>query len=153
MGFYYLRAMKLKYIARLLLILIGGFIAMAVLNSCRTPQWKHDRLVHLYGEELCTIDTVIVKDTIIKTIKVPVPEYRDSFIFKHDTTYETKEVIVYKKGDVVYLRVKPKVIEHRDTIPFEVKVPGPVIEKKIFEWWYLIVAFLIGMVIAYRFRP
>ena len=145
--------MKLKHIARLLLILIGGFIAMAVLNSCRTPQLRHDRLVHLYGEELCTIDTVIIKDTIVKTVKVPVPEYRDSFIFKHDTTYETKEVFIYKKGNVVYLRTKPKIIEYRDTIPFEVKVPGPVVEKKIFEWWYLLVAFLVGMVIAYRFRP
>lgn len=128
-------------------------ILLVVAISCRTPQQKHDRLIHKYGEELCTVDTIIVKDTIIKTVKVKVPEYRDSFIFKHDTTYETKEVFIYKKGDRVYLRVKPKLIEHRDTIPFEVKVPGPVIEKKIFEWWYLLVAFLIGMVIAYRFRP
>lgn len=135
-----------------ILLLWSTIVLVLALISCRTPQQKHDRLIHKYGEELCTIDTFVIKDTIIKTVKVKVPEYRDSFIFKHDTTYETKEVFIYKKGDVIHLRTKPKTIEHRDTIPFEVKVPGPVVEKKIFEWWYLIVALLIGMVIAYQLR-
>jgi hypothetical protein len=142
---------KVKAISALVLYALM-ILAAIFMGSCRTPQWKHDRLVHLYGDELCSIDTIVIKDTIVRTVKIPVPEYRDSFIFKTDTTYETKEVFIYKKGDRVYLRVKPKEIEHRDTIPFEVKVPGPVIEKKIFEWWYLLVAFLVGMVIAYRFR-
>jgi hypothetical protein len=126
------------------------FIMLAFLTSCGTPQRRHNRLIHKYGADLCTFDTIVIKDTIIKTVKVPVPEYRDSFIFQYDTLYETKEVVIHKKGDVVYLRVKPKIIEYRDTIPFEVKVPGPVIEKKIFEWWYLLVAFLVGMVVTYH---
>jgi hypothetical protein len=142
--------MKPKYIARLLLILIGGFIAMAVLNSC-SAQKRHDRLVKKHGL-VCVLDTIVIKDTIVKTIKVPVPEYRDSFTFKHDTTYETKEVIVYKKGDVVYLRVKPKVIEHRDTIPYEVRVPGQVIEKEYFNWWYLLGCFLLGILFRHFLR-
>lgn len=143
--------MKPKYFARLILILVLGFIAMALLNSCKA-QKRHDRLIKKYGA-LCVIDTVIIKDTIIKEIKVPVPEYRDSFIFKHDTTYETKRVVVYKKGDRIFLRVKPDTISIRDTIPFEVKVPGQVITKEHFNLWYLFVAFLIGMLIAHRFRP
>lgn len=145
--------MKPKYFARLILILVLGFIAMALLNACRTPERRHACLVSKYGVELCSTDTVVIRDTIIKQIKVPVPEYKDSFIFKHDTTYETKKIVVYKKGDRIFLRVKPDTISLRDTIPFEVKVPGPVITKEHFNWWYLLVAFLIGMLIAHRFRP
>jgi hypothetical protein len=125
-------------------------LAAIFMGSCRTPQWKHDRLVHLYGDELCSIDTIVIKDTIIKTVKVPVPEYRDSFIFKTDTLYETKKVIIYKKGDKIFLNVKPDTLTIRDTIPFEVKVPGQVIEKKIFEWWWLLLAGLIGFILAHR---
>lgn len=136
-----------------ILMLWTFLILLVVVISCRTPQQKHDRLIHLYGEELCTIDTVIVKDTIVRTVKVPVPEYRDSFIITHDTIIETKKISFKKKGNKFSLTIKPDTFIYRDTIPFEVKVPGPVIEKKIFEWWYLLVAFLIGMVIAYRFRP
>lgn len=128
-------------------------LLIALIFSCRTPQQRHNCLVRKYGEELCSVDTVVIRDTIIKEIKVPVPEYRDSFIFKHDTTYETRKVVVYKKGDRIFLRVKPDTISLRDTIPFEVKVPGPVITKEHFNWWYLLVAFLIGMVISFRFRP
>lgn len=135
------------------LVVCALFLVLAFLNSCRTPQWRHDRLVHKYGVELCTIDTIVIRDTIVKTIKVPVPEYRDSFIFKTDTLYETKKVVIYKKGEKVFLNVKPDTLTVRDTIPFEVKVPGPVVEKKIFNWWYLLVAFLVGIIIAYRFRP
>jgi hypothetical protein len=131
-------------------IVCALFIILAFFGSCGTPQWRHDRLIHKYGADLCTFDTIVIRDTIIKTVKVPVPEYRDSFIFKYDTLYETKEVIVQKKGDIVYLRVKPKVIEYRDTIPFEVKVPGPIIEKEYFNWWLLLAAFLLGLVVAYR---
>lgn len=134
---------------------ITGILALCVLlflgvMSCRTPQQKHDRLLRNYGEHLCTIDTITIRDTVVKTIKVPVPEYKDSFIFKHDTAYETKEVIVYKRGDKVFLTVKPKEIIVRDTVTFEVKVPGQVITKEHFNWWYIIVAFLLGMIITYH---
>jgi arginine deiminase len=137
---------------------INGILALCVLlflgaMSCKTPQQKHDCLLNTYGDHLCTIDTITIRDTVVKTIKVPVPEYKDSFIFKHDTTYETKEVIVYKKGDKIFLTVKPKEIIVRDTVAFEVKVPGQVIRKEYFNWWYLVVAFLVGMIITrHRYR-
>jgi hypothetical protein len=135
------------------LILLFFYVLILVLAaSCRSPQRRHACLVNHYGVELCSTDTVVIRDTIIKQIKVPVPEYRDSFIFKHDTTYETKRVVVYKKGDRIFLRVKPDTIQLRDTIPFEVKVPSPVITKEHFNWWYLVVSCLIGMILAYRFR-
>jgi len=142
---------KIKLNSALVIMFLMTIIAL--LFSCRTPERKHACLINKYGIDLCNIDTVTIRDTIIKEIKVPVPEYKDSFIFKHDTIYETKKVIVYKKGDKVFLTVKPDTLRLRDTIPFEVKVPGPVITKEHFNWWYLIVAFLIGMVIAYRLRP
>ena len=142
--------MKPKYLARLILIFILGFFAMALLNSCKA-QKRHDRLVKKYGK-LCVIDTITIKDTIIKEIKVPVPEYRDSFIFKHDTTYETKRVVVYKRGETIFLRVKPDTISIRDTIPFEVKVPGQVIAKEFINWWYLFGCFILGCLFAYFLR-
>lgn len=135
-----------RYIAIFLLIFIGGFILMTILSSC-SVQKKHDRLVARHPE-ICVKDTYYIKDTIVKTVKVPVPEYRDSFIFKHDTTYETKQVVVYKKGDRVFLRVKPDTITYTDTIPYEVKVPGKIIEKEIFNWWYLVISFLFGIIVT-----
>lgn len=104
--------------------------------------------------EFITHDTVRVTDTIVKTLKVPVPEYRDSFIFKHDTTYETKEVIVYKKGEKIYLNVKPKEIIVRDTVPFEVKVPGKVVTitktNTNLLWIILIVGLVLGILLKSR---
>lgn len=132
--------------------LIVYSLILLLVSSCRTPQRRHACLVNKYGVELCSTDTVVIRDTIIKEIKVPVPEYRDSFIFKHDTTYETKKVIIYKKGDKVFLTVKADTIRLRDTIPFEVRVPGPVITKEHFNWWYLVVSCLIGIIFAYRLR-
>jgi hypothetical protein len=109
--------------------------------------------VRKYGEELCSIDTIVIKDTIVREIKVPVPEYIDSFIIKHDTIIETEKIIVYKKGELFSVKVKPDTITYRDTIPFEVKVPGQVITKEHFNWWYLIIAFLLGMIITlYRYK-
>jgi len=126
---------------------------IALFFSCRTPQQKHNCLVRKYGEELCSIDTIVIKDTIVREIKVPVPEYIDSFIIKHDTIIETEKIIVYKKGELFSVKVKPDTITYRDTIPFEVKVPGQVITKEHFNWWYLIIAFLLGMIITlYRYK-
>ena len=96
--------------------------------------------------ELVEIDTVIVTDTIIREVKVQVPEYRDSFIFKNDTTYETKEVIVYKKGDKIFLNVKAKEIIVRDTVPFEVKVPGKVVKVNVIDWKILLIILGVGLV-------
>jgi hypothetical protein len=117
---------------------------MAILASC-SAQKKHDRIVK-YHPEVCVKDTYLIKDTIIKTVKVPVPEYKDSFIFKHDTTYETKQVVVYKKGDRIFLRVKADTITYTDSIPYEVKLPGKTITKEYFNWWYLVISFFIGII-------
>ena len=144
--------MKARYIAIILLIMVGGFILSAFLSSCRTPKQRHDHLIEKYGK-LCVMDTLVIKDTIVKTHKVLVPQYKDSFIVTHDTIIETKKISFKKKGDKFSITVKPDTITFRDTIPYEVKVPGQVIEKKYFNWWYLIVAFLLGMVIAHRLRP
>jgi hypothetical protein len=119
--------------------------------SCGTPKKKYDRLIRKYPY-LIETDTVIVKDTIIKETKVPVPEYKDSFIISHDTIIETEKLIIERRGDFFGITIKPDTITFRDTIPYEVKVAGKVHTKKIFIWWYIPVAFLIGMVIAFKFR-
>lgn len=124
---------------------------MALLASCRTPKQKHDRLIEKYGK-LCVTDTITIKDTILKTIKVPVPEYKDSFIITHDTIIETKKISFKKKGDKFSLTVKPDTLIYRDTFKYEVKVPAQVITKKEFNPWWLLVAFLVGMLFAYRLR-
>jgi hypothetical protein len=81
-----------------------------------------------------------------------VPEYKDSFIIEHDTFFETKKLIIKKKGKHFGVTVKPDTITFRDTIPYQVKVPGRVIIKKEFNPWWLLVAFLTGMLIAHRLR-
>jgi len=142
---------KIKFNSVLVILFLMSVIAL--MFSCRTPQQKHDRLIHKYGEELCSLDTFVIRDTILKEVKIPIPEYRDSFIIEHDTIIETKKIFLQKKGNKFSLNIKPDTITYRDTIPYEVKVPGPKIVEEHFNWWYLLVAFLVGMVIAYRFRP
>lgn len=121
-------------------------IAMCItVISCGTPKKRYDRLVNKYPY-LVETDTVIVKDTIIREIKVPVPEYRDSFIIEHDTIIETKKLIIEKKGNFFGVTVKPDTITYRDTIPYEVKVAGKVYTKHVINWWYLVISFLIGII-------
>jgi len=121
-------------------------IAMTIMViSCGTPKKRYDRFIRKYPY-LVEIDTVIVKDTIIKEVKVPVPEYRDSFIIEHDTIIETKKLIIEKKGNFFGVTVKPDTITYRDTIPYEVKVPGKVYTKHVINWWYLLISFLIGII-------
>lgn len=129
-----------------------GFLLFSLLTGCSAQQ-RYKRLVKKHPE-LVEIDTVTVRDTIIREVKVRVPEYKDSFTFKHDTTYETKEVIIYKKGDKVYLTVKPKEIIVKDTVPFEVKVPGKVVTVEKIKWnicWIiLVVGLTAGLMIRRR---
>ena len=124
------------------LFIIAVFITII---SCGTPKKRYDRLVRKYPY-LVETDTVIVKDTIIKEVKVPVPEYRDSFIIEHDTIIETKKLIIEKKGNFFGVTVKPDTITYRDTIPYEVKIAGKVYTKHIINWWYLLISFLIGII-------
>lgn len=119
--------------------------------SCGSPKKRYDRLIRKYPY-LVETDTVIVKDTIIKETKVPVPEYKDSFIIQHDTIIETEKLIITRKGDFFGITVKPDTITYRDTIPYEVKVAGKIVNKEIINWWYIAGAFIIGMVLALYLR-
>lgn len=124
------------------------FIAMCItVISCGSPKQRYDRLIRKYPY-LVETDTVIVRDTIIKEIQVPVPEYRDSFIIQCDTFIETKRLIIYKKGNFFGVTVKPDTITYRDTIPYEVKVAGKIVNNEIINWWYIAGAFIIGMILA-----
>jgi hypothetical protein len=128
------------------------FIAMCItVISCGSPKKRYDRLIRKYSY-LVETDTVIVKDTIIKETKVPVPEYKDSFIIQHDTIIETEKLIITRKGDFFGITVKPDTITYRDTIPYEVKVAGKIVNKEIINWWYIAGAFIIGMVLALYLR-
>lgn len=119
--------------------------------SCGSPKQRYDRLIRKYPY-LVETDTVIVKDTIIKETKVPVPEYKDSFIIQHDTIIETEKLIITRKGDFFGITVKPDTITYRDTIPYEVKVAGKIVNKEIINWWYIAGAFIVGMVLALYLR-
>ena len=121
------------------------------LFSCGSPKKRYDKLVRKYPY-LVETDTVFVKDTIIKEVKVPVPEYRDSFIISHDTIIETKKLIIEKKGNFFGVTVKPDTITYRDTIPYEVKVPGRVYTKEIINWWYVGISFIIGILLVLYLR-
>jgi len=128
------------------------FIAMCItVISCGSPKQRYDRLIRKYPY-LVETDTVIVRDTIIKEIQVPVPEYRDSFIIECDTFIETKRLIIYKKGTFFGVTVKPDTITYRDTIRYEVKVAGKIVNNEIINWWYIAGAFIIGMVLALYLR-
>lgn len=124
------------------LFVIAMFIAVI---SCGTPKKRYDRLVRKYPY-LVETDTVYIKDTIIREIKVPVIEFKDSFIIEHDTIIETKKLIIEKKGNLFGVTIKPDTVTYRDTIPYEVKVPGKVYTKHVINWWYLLISFLIGII-------
>jgi hypothetical protein len=121
------------------------------LFSCGSPKQRYDKLIRKYPY-LVETDTVIVKDTIIKETRVPVPEYKDSFIIQHDTVIETEKLIITRKGDFFGVTVKPDTITFRDTIAYEVKVAGKVAYIDKINWWYFILSFIIGMLIPVILR-
>ena len=121
------------------------------LFSCGSPKQRYDKLIRKYPQ-LIEFDTVVVKDTIIREIKVPVPEYKDSFIIKHDTVIETEKLIITRKGDFFGVTVKPDTLTLRDTIPYEVKVPGKVAYIDKINWWYVVISFISGVFIALYLR-
>jgi len=122
-------------------------VTCIALISCGSPKKRYDKLIRKYPY-LVETDTVIIRDTIIKEVKVAVPEYRDSFIIECDTFIETKKVIVYRKGNLFGVTVKPDTITYRDTIPYEVKVPGRIAYIDKVNWWYLVISFLIGIIVS-----
>lgn len=119
--------------------------------SCGTPKQKYDRLIRKYPY-LYETDTVVVRDTIIKEVKVAVPEYRDSFIIEHDTIIKTEKLIIERRGSFFGVTVKPDTITFRDTISYEVKVPGRVYTETIINWWYVVISFIFGLLIALYLR-
>jgi hypothetical protein len=128
------------------------FIAMCItVISCGSPKKRYDRLIRKYPY-LVETDTVIVKDTIIKETRVPVPEYKDSFIVTHDTVIETEKLIITRRGDFFGVTVKPDTITFRDTIPYEVKVAGKIVNKEVINWWYIAMSFIGGLLIALYLR-
>ena len=128
------------------------FIVMCItIISCGSPKKRYDRLIRKYPY-LVETDTVVVKDTIIKETKVPVPEFKDSFIIKHDTVIETEKLIITRKGDFFGVTVKPDTITFRDTIPYEVKVAGRIYTKNVINWWYIVISFIGGIFIALYLR-
>jgi uncharacterized protein YneF (UPF0154 family) len=133
----------MKYIARIILLMILGLIVMAILDSCNT-QKRCERFLKKHPECI-KIDTFVFMDTFTKEIKVPVPEYKDSFIIKTDTFIETKKLLVTKYKDKFTIKVKPDTIIYRDTTRIELKVPGRVVEKKEWNWPIIFLAFTMGV--------
>jgi hypothetical protein len=121
------------------------------LLSCRTPKQRYDKLIRKYPY-LVETDTVIVKDTIIKETRIPVPEYKDSFIIQHDTVIETEKLIITRKGDFFGVTIKPDTLITHDTIAYEVKVPGKVAYIDKINWWYVVISFISGIFIALYLR-
>lgn len=127
--------MKPKHIARFILTLIIGailFASLACKPSYPTAKKRYDKLTNWYPE-LIETDTIIVTDTILKETKIRIPEYRDSFIFLHDTFYETKRIIVFKRGNIFGVNVKPYDTVIHDTLIIKVAVPGRVVYREP-EW-------------------
>lgn len=142
-----------KSLSIILLVLFAGFMLVTVLTGCSAEK-QYQRLIRKHPEFVLT-DTVTVKDTIIRELKVPVPQYKDSFMITHDTVIETEKLIIYRKGDFFGVTVKPDTITYRDTLPFEVKVPGKVVEiEKPFNftlvWTLMLVGFLVGFLMRRR---
>jgi hypothetical protein len=128
------------------------FIVMVItVISCGSPKQKYDKLIRKYPY-LVETDTVIVKDTIIREVKVPVPEFKDSFIISHDTIIETEKLIIERRGDFFGITVKPDTLTFRDSIPYEVKVPGRIAYIEKINWWYVVISFIIGLCIAVYLR-
>ena len=138
--------MNPKILARFAVVLTLVWIVIVLFTNCSAKK-RYQCLIKKHPE-LVETDTVFVRDTIIKEIKVPVPEYRDSFIIKHDTIIETEKLIIYRKGDLLDITVKPDTITFRDTIPFEVKVPGKVATITKTNWTITWILLILGLILG-----
>lgn len=135
------------------LLIFGGAVIFGALAGCRTPQQRHDYLITKYGD-MCSVDTVLVRDTIVKINKVPVPERRDSFIITTDTIIETEMFIIEKDGDEFNVTAKRDTITFRDTIPYEVKVARRVPDIKTsysstYKIIVSIVIYFVGLIMGF----
>jgi hypothetical protein len=126
-----------------------------VLASCWTPKQKYDRLIMKYPD-LIETDTVTIKDTLVEIDTITTEEFSDSFIIQHDTFFETKKLKISKKGNRFGITIKPDTLTFRDTISYQVKVPGRIfIKRELNPWWpwWLLLAFITGMIIGHRIKP
>jgi len=130
-------------LARIILIVIGALILFAI-TSCDS-QKRCERFIKRHPKCI-TLDTIIYRDTFIKEIKIPVPEYKDSFIIQCDTFIETKKIVITKFKDKFIIRIKPDTLIYRDTTRIEVKTAGRVVEKKTWNWLLLLIAFTVGVI-------
>lgn len=101
----------------------------AIFTSCYTPKQRYDYLVMKYPE-LVETDTVTIKDTLVEMDTITTKEFSDSFIIEHDTFFETKKLIIKKKGNLFGVKIKPDTLTFRDTITYQVKVPGKIVKIK-----------------------
>ena len=99
------------------------------LASCWSPKQRYDRLIMKYPD-LIETDTVTIKDTLVEIDTIITKEFSDSFIIEHDTFFETKKLIITKKGNYFGVKVKPDTLTFRDTISYQVKVPGKIVKIK-----------------------
>jgi len=126
------------------LYIIGLMIMIWIGMSSCSVQKRYDRIVRKHPE-LVERDTTYVHDTTIYERKIPVPEYRDSFILTHDTFIETERLIVTKVKDKFHVIVKPDTLMFRDTITKIIPVAGKVYTKYKTPWHWILVAFASGL--------
>lgn len=109
-------------------------LTLISLAAC-SPYQRVKRIVDKHPEVLdslvtvkyvTNIDTFIDKDTFV------VPEYKDSFTIKHDTTIIKERITIRKKGDKIYIKLPADTFIQRDTI--YIPVQKPVILRK--GRWY-----------------
>ena len=130
-------------IAKIILIGIAILIGLAIV-SCNS-QKRCDRFLRNHPE-CVKLDTIVYRDTFIKEIKIPIPEYKDSFIIQCDTFIETKRLVITKFKDKFTVRIKPDTFIYRDTTRIEVKTAGRVVETKKWNWIVILIAFTTGVI-------
>lgn len=135
----------------LVLIYIVAILTLAIAFTSCSPQKRYKRLVEKHPE-LVEVDTVEVHDTMIYEKRIPVPEYRDSFVIKNDTVIETEKLIITKIKDQFHVVVKADTINLKDTITRTVKVAGRVYTKKETNWLWVIIAIIGGLFLGLRLK-
>ena len=132
-------------IAKIILIGIAILIGLAIV-SCNS-QKRCDRFLRNHPK-CVQLDTIVYRDTFIKELKIPIPEYKDSFIIQCDTFIETKRLVITKFKDKFTVRIKPDTFIYRDKTRIEVKTAGRLVEKKTWNWTLLLLAFTTGVIVT-----
>lgn len=128
----------------MMVYILGVLLMVAIAMSSCSVEKRYNRMIKKHPE-LVERDTTWVHDTTILEKKIPVPEYRDSFIIKNDTVIETERLIVTKIKDKFHIVVKADTLMFRDTITKTIAVAGKVHTKKKMPWYWLLIAFSAGV--------